>query len=101
VLAILLLRTVRPREDHQHAAFGEPCAREPLKTLLHRIVERWRMGNVEAQLHGGRHFIDVLSAGAARAGKGKDEFGLSVTSILGMTFASLRGVVANPLTAML
>ena len=93
------------REDHQDAFLGEPCSGEALEALFQRFVERGRAGNVEAQLGGGLHLIDVLSAGGAARAKenasSRSSMAMSgVTVILGMA-SSRHRVVSRSLTAML
>src|SRR5262245_11370889 len=62
VVAVALLGAVALRRDDEHAIVGEPAAGQPFEPRAHRIGQRWRVAHVEAQLHGGRHLVDVLPA---------------------------------------
>jgi hypothetical protein len=81
---------VRPREDHQHAVLGEPCARERRFTASSREGERVTSNRNCTALS---TLLTFWPPGPPARAKEKAKFGLidhdlRVTSIVGMTFAS-------------
>src|SRR5690606_34304345 len=67
VLAVALLGAEALGGDHQHALRGHPPVAARKQALAHRLRQRWRAGDVEAQLDRRRHLVDVLAAGTRRA----------------------------------
>src|SRR5216684_2237731 len=66
-LAVALLAALALRHQHQHAVARQPPAGQPFQALAHVMGQRGRMTHVEAQLHGRRRLVDVLTTWPGRA----------------------------------
>src|SRR6266566_2864759 len=69
VRPVAFLGTVALCRDHQHAFLRQATAGEPREAHPHRLGQRTRMAQIEAELHRAGHLVDVLAAGA----RGADE----------------------------
>jgi len=65
VLPISLLRAKTPRHDDDYAIGGHSPPSMPAQAHARRFVEARRACRIEAKLHRGGDFVDVLPAGAA------------------------------------
>ena len=64
--AVALLGAITLRDEDQHAILGHAPATELDEALKNIGGKRGRARRVEAKLHGGRHLVDVLTAGTRR-----------------------------------
>src|SRR5579859_3415847 len=55
------------RVDDEDAFVGHPAARNRSKAFADLVRQRVRSGEVEPELNGGRHLVDVLTARSGRA----------------------------------
>src|SRR6266513_5989890 len=65
--AVVLLGAVVARDDEDHALGGEAPPAQGPEARLDRVREHRAVREIKAQLHRGRHLVDVLAARAARA----------------------------------
>ena len=70
---VLRLRAMLAAVDDEDAVAGQPTAGERDQAMLHVIGQR-RGADVEAKLHGGCHFVDVLAAGPGCANEALLDF---------------------------
>lgn len=76
IAAILFLRPMPTRDEQDAAIFVETLTRKSSQSSLDALLERTRSGEIEAQLHGGGDFVDVLAAWAGRADEAQLEIGV-------------------------
>src|SRR5690606_37323319 len=60
--AIALLAAEAARIDHENAVTGEASSGKPGKPMAHIFRQGRRRADIEAELDGARHLVDVLAA---------------------------------------
>src|SRR5690606_37919127 len=73
ILAVAFLGAETLGIDHQHAIGGHAAVATRQQAFAHRLGQRGRVGDVEAQLDRGRDLVDVLPARSAGADEPFDE----------------------------
>src|SRR5690348_9099476 len=76
ILAVARLVAEALRLDHQHACVGEPAVTARQHARAHVFRQRWRMRDIETQLHRALGAVDVLPARTARAQEALGQFGI-------------------------
>jgi hypothetical protein len=76
IAAILFLRPMPTRDEQDAAIFVETLTRKSSQSSLDALLERTSSGEIEAQLHRGGDFVDVLAARTGRADEALLEIGV-------------------------
>ena len=76
IAAILLLGAMPTRDEQYAAILVEALTGESSQAGFDTLIERLCSGEIEAQLHGGGDFVDVLAAWAGRADEAQLEIGV-------------------------
>ena len=76
IAAILLLGAMSARDEQYAAILVEALTGESSQAGFDTLMERLRSGEIEAQLHGGGDFVDILAAGAGSADEAQLEIGV-------------------------
>jgi hypothetical protein len=76
IAPILFLRPMATRDEQDAAIFVETPTRKSSQSSLDALLKRTRSREIEAQLHGGGDFVDVLAAWAGRADEAQLEIGV-------------------------
>src|SRR5437660_1727684 len=95
--AVHLEAAVRLRLDHDHAGARDAVVAAAKQALLHVRRQR-RAADVEAQVNGVRHLVDILPAGALRAHGGELDLVLRNGDLSGAHAPSIvqRGAIGSP-----